>query len=112
MQPFMEHSVALWVKNTSELFDKRHTQTQQQHTKINGHKRLHLVADVPEGEVGERHAGVAPQRDALVVGGQPVQLTVSLQQLRYGLQTAWGHREERRQDGELSVRPLRLYHRL
>ena len=101
MQPFMEHSVALWVKNTSELFDKRHTQTQQQHTKKNGHKRLHLVADVPEGEVGERHAGVAPQRQVDGVVEHPVRLLVQVEQVSHHLQGAWSraHSEELHPDG-------------
>ena len=49
--------------------------------------RPNLIRHISEGEVGECHAGVSPQSDAVMVTAQTEHLTVHLQQLRDRLQT-------------------------
>lgn len=47
-----------------------------------------LIGNISEGEVGEGHASVSPQSDAVMITAQTEHFTVHLQQLRHRLQPA------------------------
>lgn len=52
-----------------------------------------LIGDISEGEVGEGHASVSPQSDAVMITAQTEHLTVHLQQLCHRLQPACRHKK-------------------
>lgn len=54
-----------------------------------------LIGHISKGQVCERHASVAPQRDAVMVAAQPEHLTIDLQQLCNRLQTAYSEKTVR-----------------
>lgn len=62
-----------------------------------------LVRDITKGEVGEGHAGVAPQRDAVVVTAQPAHLAVYLQQFGHSLQPSCNRTEEKQTDRQKRI---------